>query len=120
VGRDKDLVISGGFNIYPKEVETVIGALDGVVESAVVGIPHDDMGETIIGFAVVEPGTEAAPLLAALAERLARYKCPRTLHLIDELPRNTMGKVTKNRLREEARRRVRKSHDPMGTIPCKE
>jgi len=102
VGRDKDLVISGGYNIYPKEVETVIDALDGVVESAIVGLPHADLGEAIVGFAVVRPGTEADALLGALGERLARYKCPRTLHLIDELPRNTMGKVMKNRLREEA------------------
>jgi len=102
VGRDKDLVICGGYNVYPKEVESVIDALDGVVESAVVGLPDADLGERVIGFAVVRPGTEPGSLLAALGERLARYKCPRTLHLIDELPRNTMGKVMKNRLREEA------------------
>ena len=80
VGRDKDLVISGGYNVYPKEVETVIDALDGVIESAIVGVPHPDLGETVVGFAVVRPGTGSEPLLTALGEQLARYKRPRTLH----------------------------------------
>lgn len=106
VGRNKDLVISGGYNIYPKELEVEIDALDGVLESAVVGAPDDDLGERVIAFAVTGDQTEQAldeaSLLAALAPRLARYKLPRRIHFIDELPRNAMGKVMKNVLRERA------------------
>ncbi len=102
VGRDKDLVISGGFNVYPKEVEDAIDSLPGVVESAVIGVPHPDFGEGVTALVVRE--SEAAiderAVIGALAERLAKYKQPKRVLFVDELPRNTMGKVQKNLLRE--------------------
>ncbi|NNE53593.1 MAG: malonyl-CoA synthase [Sulfitobacter sp.] len=102
VGRDKDLIISGGYNIYPKEIELVLDDQPGVLESAVIGVPHADFGETVVGVLVAEPG--ATPDLDAVAkavqETLARFKHPRKLVVIDALPRNTMGKVQKNVLRE--------------------
>jgi malonyl-CoA/methylmalonyl-CoA synthetase len=101
VGRGKDLIISGGFNVYPKEVETEIDALPGVIESAVIGLAHPDFGEAVT--AVVVGGPEApdeAGVQAALEGRLARFKCPKRVLFVDELPRNTMGKVQKNLLRE--------------------
>ncbi|MFW5642339.1 MAG: malonate--CoA ligase [Roseicyclus sp.] len=101
VGRNKDLIISGGYNIYPKEIELVLDAQPGVMESAVIGVPHADLGETVLGLIVPEPG--AAPDLEAIAgaaaAALARFKQPRKLLLVDALPRNTMGKVQKNALR---------------------
>ena len=105
VGRDKDLIISGGYNIYPKEIELVLDEQPGVLESAVIGVPHEDFGETPLAVLVPEPG--ATPDTDAIAEEvktaLARYKHPRGYVLIDELPRNTMGKVQKNELRERYR-----------------
>lgn len=105
VGRGKDLVISGGYNIYPKEIEVLLDSLDGVVESAVVGAPHRDFGESIVGFVVADPDATEAPteesLLAAVADQLARFKQPRRVFIVAELPRNTMGKVQKNALREQ-------------------
>ncbi len=102
VGRGKDLVITGGFNVYPKEVETELDALPGVAESAVIGLPHADFGEAVT--AVLVPAEGAAPeeaaVLAALEGRLARFKLPKRVLLVDELPRNTMGKVQKNLLRD--------------------
>ncbi|MDH4991232.1 malonyl-CoA synthase [Aquamicrobium lusatiense] len=102
VGRGKDLVISGGYNIYPKEIESEIDLIDGVLESAVIGVPHADFGEGVT--AVVVPKTGAAlkedEILATLGERLARYKLPKRVLFVEELPRNTMGKVQKNLLRE--------------------
>ena len=102
VGRGKDLVISGGLNVYPKEVESEIDLLDGVEESAVIGVPHGDLGEAVV--AVVVPRLGAAPaaadILAALATRLAGFKRPKAVLFADTLPRNTMGKVQKNVLRE--------------------
>ncbi|MEE4188898.1 MAG: malonyl-CoA synthase [Roseobacter sp.] len=102
VGRNKDLIISGGYNIYPKEIELVLDAQPGVLESAVIGVPHADFGETVLGLIVPEPG--AAPDLDSIsdaaASALARFKHPRALILVDDLPRNTMGKVQKNVLRE--------------------
>ncbi len=102
VGRSKDLIISGGFNIYPKEIELVLDDQPGVLESAVIGVPHADFGETVLGLVVPLPG--ATPDLDAISEAanaaLARFKHPRKLLLIDGLPRNTMGKVQKNVLRE--------------------
>lgn len=102
VGRGKDLVISGGYNIYPKEIESEIDLIDGVLESAVIGVPHADFGEGVT--AVVVPKTGAAlkedAILATLGERLARYKLPKRVLFVEELPRNTMGKVQKNLLRE--------------------
>ncbi|SFO32884.1 malonyl-CoA/methylmalonyl-CoA synthetase [Roseovarius lutimaris] len=103
VGRDKDLIISGGYNIYPKEIELLLDEQPGVLESAVVGVPHPDFGETVVGFLVAQKGE--TPDLDAIAEAaatsLARFKHPRKLIMLDELPRNTMGKVQKNILRAD-------------------
>ncbi|MCB2129959.1 MAG: malonyl-CoA synthase [Rhodobacteraceae bacterium] len=103
VGRAKDLIISGGFNVYPKEIELALDALPGVLESAVIGVPHPDFGEAVV--AVVVPQAGAAPdpadLAAALGAGLARFKQPKHIALRDALPRNTMGKVQKNLLRDE-------------------
>ncbi len=100
VGRSKDLIISGGLNIYPKDVEAVIDALPEVLESAVVGVPDDDMGERVIAIVVLKSPVSTDAILKALAKTLARYKCPREVHILNELPRNTMGKVQKNELRK--------------------
>ncbi len=102
VGRGKDLVISGGLNVYPKEVEEAIDALPGVVESAVIGCPHRDLGEAVTAVLVRAPGAsiDEAAVLRALDGRLARFKCPKRVLVVDELPRNAMGKVQKNLLRE--------------------
>ncbi len=102
VGRGKDLIISGGFNIYPKEVERALDDLPGVLESAVIGVPHPDMGEGVVGVLVSQPGTRLDPevLLASLRDSLARFKQPRRLFFVDALPRNAMGKVQKAALRE--------------------
>lgn len=100
IGRGKDLIISGGYNVYPKEVETEIDALPGVVESAVFGVPHDDFGEAVVAV-VVGRGLEPATLLASLRTRLAAYKLPKAIHIVEDLPRNTMGKVQKVQLREQ-------------------
>ena len=102
VGRVKDLIISGGFNIYPKEIELEIDALEGVAESAVVGVPHPDFGEAVIAVVVTTraDGPSEADILAALAPRLARFKQPKRVIFVAELPRNPMGKVQKSRLRE--------------------
>ncbi|SDL61744.1 malonate--CoA ligase [Paracoccus chinensis] len=102
VGRGKDLIITGGFNVYPKEVETEIDALPGVVESAVIGLPHPDFGEGVTAV-VVPSGTPAlteAAILTPLESRLAKFKLPKRVVFLDELPRNTMGKVQKNLLRD--------------------
>jgi malonyl-CoA/methylmalonyl-CoA synthetase len=103
VGRGKDLVISGGFNVYPKEVESEIDALPGVDESAVIGVPHPDFGEGVTAVCTLKPGAAVceAEVLAALADRLAKYKQPKRVFFVDALPRNTMGKVQKNMLREQ-------------------
>ena len=102
VGRDKDLVISGGFNVYPKEVEDAIDSLPGVVESAVIGLPHPDFGEGVTAVVVRETGAsiDEKSVIGALAEQLAKYKQPKRVLFVDELPRNTMGKVQKNLLRD--------------------
>jgi malonyl-CoA/methylmalonyl-CoA synthetase len=103
VGRAKDLIIVGGLNIYPKEIEEAIDALPGVAESAVIGVPHPDMGEGVV--AIVVPQEQAAiteaEILAALAGKLARFKQPRRAILSAALPRNAMGKVQKAALRQE-------------------
>jgi malonyl-CoA/methylmalonyl-CoA synthetase len=103
VGRGKDLVISGGYNVYPKEVESEIDQFDGVVESAVIGVPHPDFGEGVTAVVVREKGAEIdeKTVLDGLQERLARYKQPKRVIFIEELPRNTMGKVQKNVLRKD-------------------
>jgi malonyl-CoA/methylmalonyl-CoA synthetase len=102
VGRGKDLIITGGYNVYPKEVETEIDAMPDVVESAVIGLPHRDFGEGVTAVVVRKPGAslDAAAIQKALEERLARFKLPKQVIVVDDLPRNTMGKVQKNVLRE--------------------
>ncbi|MFH5774195.1 malonyl-CoA synthase [Paracoccus sp. NGMCC 1.201697] len=101
VGRDKDLVISGGYNVYPKEVEEAIDALPGVLESAVIGLPHSDLGEGVTAVVVPRSGVVLDPqqITAALADRLARFKQPKRVFMVESLPRNVMGKVQKAELR---------------------
>jgi len=103
VGRNKDLIISGGYNIYPKEIELILDAQPDVLESAVIGVPHADFGETVLGLLV--PASGKTPDLDAIMQTagssLARFKHPRKLVVVDSLPRNTMGKVQKNILREQ-------------------
>jgi malonyl-CoA/methylmalonyl-CoA synthetase len=101
VGRSKDLIISGGLNVYPKEIEDVIDGLDGVLESAVVGVPDADFGEAVVAIVVASPGASPEPdvLRAAARERLAGFKVPKRVHVVDALPRNAMGKVEKAVLR---------------------
>jgi malonyl-CoA/methylmalonyl-CoA synthetase len=102
VGRGKDLIISGGFNVYPKEVEAEIDALPGVIESAVIGVPHPDLGEGVTAIVAAPPGAglEEAAILRALTTRLAGFKRPKRVLFVDDLPRNAMGKVQKAALRE--------------------
>ncbi|WP_374659521.1 AMP-binding protein [Phenylobacterium sp.] len=97
-GRAKDLIISGGFNVYPKEIELILDEMEGVSESAVIGLPHADFGEAVTAV-VIGSGDEAA-IIAALREKLAAFKAPKKVFFVDELPRNAMGKVQKNVLRE--------------------
>ena len=101
-GRSKDLIITGGYNVYPKEIELAIDELPGVVESAVVGVPHPDFGEAVTAVVVARPGAlvEESAVVAALKSRLANFKIPKRVHVVDALPRNTMGKVQKNVLRD--------------------
>ena len=102
VGRNKDLIISGGYNIYPKEIELVLDEQPGVVESAVVGVPHPDFGETVVGVLVVDSDSvDIGNIEISVKEQLARFKHPRQLVIVDALPRNTMGKVQKNLLRDQ-------------------
>lgn len=103
VGRNKDLIISGGYNIYPKEVELLLDEQDAVLESAVIGVPHPDFGETVVGILVPKPNEEIdlTAISEKIAKSLARFKQPNKLIVVAELPRNTMGKVQKNALREE-------------------
>jgi malonyl-CoA/methylmalonyl-CoA synthetase len=102
VGRGKDLIITGGLNVYPKEVEAELDRIAGVAESAVIGIPHPDLGECVAAVIVLEPGAalEQAQVLQALSERLAKFKRPKRIVFVNELPRNAMGKVQKALLRE--------------------
>ena len=102
IGRSKDLVISGGYNVYPKEVETEIDDLDGVNESAVIGVPHPDFGEAVLAVVVPKSGVKlvAEQITLPLQKRLAKFKCPKKVIFVDALPRNTMGKVQKNELRK--------------------
>jgi malonyl-CoA/methylmalonyl-CoA synthetase len=102
VGRAKDLVISGGLNVYPKEVEIFIDDLTGVKESAVIGVPHADFGEAVVAVVVVEPGAEIVEddVITACKENIANFKVPKRVLFVDELPRNTMAKVQKNVLRK--------------------
>ena len=101
VGRAKDLIISGGFNVYPKEVEDAIDAIPGVIESAVIGAPHPDFGEGVVAVLTANgPLPTERDMIAALAERLAKFKTPKRIFIVDSLPRNTMGKVQKAELRK--------------------
>jgi malonyl-CoA/methylmalonyl-CoA synthetase len=105
VGRGKDLIISGGYNVYPIEVESELDALPGVLESAVIGLPHPEFGEGVTAIVVAKPGAtlDEAALRAALEQRLANFKRPKRLLVVEDLPRNTMGKIQKSVLREQYR-----------------
>ena len=102
VGRSKDLIISGGYNVYPAEVEGAINAMPGVAESALVGVPHPDFGEVGVAVLTARPGAALDPqrVLADLKASMANFKVPKRCFVVDELPRNAMGKVQKNLLRE--------------------
>ena len=102
VGRGKDLVISGGFNVYPKEVEEVIDDLGGVLESAVIGVPHPDFGEAVVAVVVPDGGQPLSEeaIIADISVKLAKFKQPKKVIFLEALPRNTMGKVQKAALRE--------------------
>ncbi len=103
VGRSKDLIISGGYNVYPAEIEGYINDLPGVAESAVVGVPHPDFGEVGVAVVIAKPGAMLQPeqIVAALKSKVANFKIPKKCFVVPELPRNTMGKVQKNLLREQ-------------------
>ncbi len=106
VGRSKDLIIAGGYNIYPKEIELVVDDVVGVLESAVIGIPHPDFGESVVVILVREDSNEGRALteefvMNSLSGQLAKFKQPQHIHFVEELPRNAMGKVQKNQLRED-------------------
>jgi malonyl-CoA/methylmalonyl-CoA synthetase len=103
VGRGKDLIITGGLNVYPREIEGLLDDLAGVEESAVVGLPHDDFGEGVTAFLVLKDGAKVteASVLDSLCDRLARFKLPKRVIFLDQLPRNAMGKVQKSALREK-------------------
>lgn len=103
VGRSKDLIISGGFNVYPKEIEGVIDDLPGVEESAVIGVPHPDFGEAVVAIVVPRAGAVLDPseMQATLKAGIANFKVPKQIHVVEELPRNAMGKVQKTILREQ-------------------
>lgn len=107
VGRQKDLIITGGFNVYPKELELLLDEQPGVLESAVIGVPHPDFGEAVVAVLVAQFGValDLAAIDVVLRDRLARYKQPKALEIVAELPRNTMGKVQKNALRDRFRAR---------------
>ena len=103
VGRSKDLIISGGYNVYPAEIEGVINDMPGVAESAVIGVPHTDFGEAVVAVVVAKPGhsLDAAAMVSQLKRQIANFKVPKHLAVVAELPRNAMGKVQKNLLREQ-------------------
>jgi malonyl-CoA/methylmalonyl-CoA synthetase len=115
VGRSKDLIITGGYNVYPIEVETEIDALPGVVESAVIGLPHADLGEGVTALVVPKPGIELSEpeIRRALEQRVAKFKIPKRILFVSDLPRNTMGKVQKSALRE----RFRDLYSPLSSSP---
>jgi malonyl-CoA/methylmalonyl-CoA synthetase len=103
VGRDKDLIISGGFNVYPAEIEAVIDAIEGVAESAVIGLPHPDFGEGVTAVVACKDGAELGEndIVSPLSGQLAKFKQPKKVFFVDALPRNAMGKVQKKELREQ-------------------
>jgi malonyl-CoA/methylmalonyl-CoA synthetase len=114
VGRDKDLVISGGYNVYPREIEALIDEITGVAESAVIGLPHPDLGEGVTAIVVCETEgvIDEAGILRAIGDQLARYKQPKRVLFVPELPRNAMGKVQKAELRRRFAQLYQK-----GTLP---
>ncbi|WFE88515.1 malonyl-CoA synthase [Roseibium porphyridii] len=103
VGRSKDLIISGGFNVYPAEVEAALDEMPGVAESAVIGVPHPDFGEAVVAVLAPKPGAslEGGDVQSALSSKLAKFKQPKRVHVLETLPRNTMGKIQKNVLRDQ-------------------
>lgn len=103
VGRSKDLIISGGYNVYPAEIEGYINDMPGVAESALVGVPHPDFGEVGVAVVIAKPGAQLNPdaIVAGLKAQLANFKIPKKCFVVPELPRNTMGKVQKNLLRDQ-------------------
>ena len=103
VGRNKDLIISGGYNVYPKEIESFIDDMDGVEESAVIGIPHKDFGEAVMAIVVPKPGAKlnSQSMIDALKSKIANFKVPKRIEIVEGLPRNAMGKVQKNVLRQQ-------------------
>ncbi len=103
VGRSKDLIITGGYNVYPAEIEGYVNELPGVAESAVVGVPHKDFGEAVVAVVVRKPGAvlDGKAVVAALKTQIANFKVPKQVFVVDELPRNAMGKVQKNQLRDQ-------------------
>jgi malonyl-CoA/methylmalonyl-CoA synthetase len=109
VGRAKDLVITGGYNVYPKEVELAIDGMPGVLESAVVGLPHPDLGEAVTAVVVAQPDVTVSEsaVIGRLKGELANYKIPTRVFVVAELPRNAMGKVQKNVLRDQLRHTYR-------------
>ena len=102
VGRSKDLIITGGYNVYPAEVEAVLNEMPGVAESAVIGVPHPEFGEGVVALVVPRPGQslDSAALVSGLKAKIANFKVPKQVFVVPELPRNTMGKVQKKLLRE--------------------
>ncbi|MFT6559643.1 malonate--CoA ligase [Sneathiella sp.] len=104
VGRSKDLIISGGYNVYPKEIESYLDDMPGILESAVVGRPHPDFGEAVVAFVIKDGSSEVTPtsVIDYIRDKLANFKVPKDVFILDELPRNTMGKVQKNELRKLA------------------
>ena len=102
VGRDKDLIITGGFNVYPKEIELLLDEQPGVLESAVVAAPHPDFGEGVVAIMVAADGAtiDIGAIENSASSALAKFKQPKHYQIVDQLPRNTMGKVQKNALRE--------------------
>ena len=104
VGRAKDLIICGGFNVYPKEVEGFIDAIDGVGETAVIGLPHPDFGEAVAAVVTRQgDGPDEDEIIGRLKGELANFKVPKRVFIVDDLPRNSMGKVQKNALRDRYR-----------------
>ena len=103
VGRSKDLIISGGYNVYPAEIEGYLNDMPGVAESAVIGVPHPDFGEAGVAVVVAKAGSalDSAAMLADLKSKIANFKVPKRVFIVDDLPRNAMGKVQKNLLRQE-------------------
>ena len=103
VGRSKDLIISGGYNVYPKEIESFIDDMDGVDESAVIGVPHPDFGEAVMAIVVAKPGAklDSKVMIDVLKGQIANFKVPKRIEIVSDLPRNAMGKVQKNILRQQ-------------------